>query len=312
MEYIVRMILGVKFLNPDNEKEQLANIFIELLHGEIIDADRLDYACRDIWASGYCTSTVDMHRLIHAMHIRETDSGVVLCYNDKVVNEIESLLNVKDFQKEFVFNHHVIRYDQYLLEMAAKTMAGQFCSQQFKDKDGTLLSPDGQQTKAMSCFINVKALIEDRNYKIGKEHENVKTINIAHIADEDILFLMKQTDNPYYEEWSSRQYKYYPLWKARDEYHALFPDSIGKGKPSEKKIRKVIFSALQPVDFENIRIIPTEFKGRTSLANLKLWCNERVIDYCDIHPQEDSKLYGEETIYYVYFKSRFKKEEHAK
>lgn len=313
IEYVVRMILGVKFLAPFDEKEQLANIFIELLHGETIDADRLDYACRDTWASGYCTSTVDMHRLIYAMHIRMTNNGAVLCYNDKVVNEIESLLNIKDFQKEYIFNHHVIRYDQYLLDMAAKIMARHFFPHPFYDKDKTELSEVGKQNKALACFINVNSLIADGVYYPKSDEKEEKMINVAHIADEDVLLLMKQMENPYYEEWASRQYKYYPLWKTRDEYHTLFPDSIGKGKPSEKRIKKVIYSALKlPFESDKIRILSTEFKGKTSLSNLKLWSNECVMDYSVVHPHEEFKQQREETIYYVYYKSQFGKEEHSK
>lgn len=312
VDYVVRMILGMKFLNPVGEEEQLTNIFIELLHGETIDADRLDYACRDTWASGYCTSTVDMRRLIYAMHIRETAKGVVLCYNDKVINEIESLLSVKDFQIRYIFNHHVIRYDQHLLEMAAKTMARQFCPQIFKDKDDTDLPPDEQQNKAMACFINVDALTGTGRYCPESNLPEIN-INISHIADEDILFLMKQKNNPYYEEWASRQYKYYPLWKTRDEFHALFPDSIEKGKPSiglfEKKIREALQCTENP---ENVIILSAEFKGDTPLDNLKLWSNERVVEYRDLYPQEESKHQIEERFFYVYYKNKYSKEEYPK
>lgn len=316
IDYVVRMILGVKYRDASDDKEQLANVFIELLHGETIDADRLDYACRDTWASGYCTSTVDMRRLIYAMHIRETNKGVVLCYNDKVINEIESLLNVKDFQVKYIFNHHVIRYDQYLLDMAARTMASEYIDPEVLDTDGEELTPEGLQNKALSKFISVDALtMKDCEYMLepNKPEKNPHPpFNIANIADEDILFLMKQTDNPYYKEWASRQYKYYPLWKTRDEYHAIFPDSIGRKAPNNTVFKNTILSALNKLDDPKcIIILQVKYKGKTPLVNLKLWSNERVVDYNDLYPAEEpiSHSRQDETIFYVYYKSEYGKEQ---
>ena len=47
-ELVVRMITGV-FYDDERETHLIHNCFISLLHGKIIDADRLDYACRDVW-----------------------------------------------------------------------------------------------------------------------------------------------------------------------------------------------------------------------------------------------------------------------
>lgn len=102
VELVARMIIGCKYQNDNDKSNQLRNIFIELLHGSIIDADRLDYACRDIWASGYCTSTIDLVRLIYAMQIREYKGKYQLCYNSKAVNEIESTLSVRDYQCKYI------------------------------------------------------------------------------------------------------------------------------------------------------------------------------------------------------------------
>ena len=48
---LARMITGYRFLS--NEKKPIKsfeNAMIELIHGDIIDADGLDYVCRDVWA----------------------------------------------------------------------------------------------------------------------------------------------------------------------------------------------------------------------------------------------------------------------
>lgn len=51
-EFVARMITG-NFYCKDKDNHQIHNCFISLLHDKVIDADRLDYACRDVWASGY-------------------------------------------------------------------------------------------------------------------------------------------------------------------------------------------------------------------------------------------------------------------
>ena len=107
-EFVARMIIGLFY--KDKEHHQIENCMISLLHGEVIDADRLDYTCRDVWASGYHTSSYDLKRLISALHIRkkEEDGDYVVCFDSNVVNEIDNVMTVKDFQMKYVFNHHTV------------------------------------------------------------------------------------------------------------------------------------------------------------------------------------------------------------
>lgn len=113
-EFVARMIIGLFY--TDKENHQIDNCMVSLLHGEVIDADRLDYTCRDVWASGYHTSSYDLKRLISALHIRKepTTNDYVVCFDSNVVNEIDNVMTVKDFQMKYVFNHHTVVYDQYL------------------------------------------------------------------------------------------------------------------------------------------------------------------------------------------------------
>lgn len=123
-ELVVRMILGCSFTNDNNVLEQIKNCFIELLNGGIIDADRLDYACRDVWASGYSTSSIDVSRLVSGTHIAMNKDGKYhICYNINVLNEIKGVLDVKDFQTKYVIHHHTVVYEQYMLVKAAEKMA---------------------------------------------------------------------------------------------------------------------------------------------------------------------------------------------
>ena len=335
---MARMIIGCKYSQADTLDKQVRNIFIELLHGGVIDADRLDYACRDIWASGYSTSSVDLHRLIHAMHLRfrKTETGdreAVLCYNSKVTNELESVLAIRDFQSTQVFCHHTIVYDQYLLQEAAKTMARKYFTYNMPPKKGgEELTESEQRRKALANIISVDALLK-RDYHPKqsdpekKKEPNVITINGKEITtglleDADLLFLMKQLDgdeNPCYKEWSSRQYRYYPLWKTSDEFHDYFPVTkpiIGDmarpvkfQSPSEENFREAVENALH-CKKEDVIVLRVELKPKISLEGLYLWVNGKVIKYEELFPHKkfaekfDPAYQGSETIFYVFYKKK--------
>lgn len=124
-ELIVRMIIGCSFSQDNDVISQIKNCFIALLNGGIIDADRLDYACRDVWASGYSTSSIDVSRLVSGLHIamNKNDGKYYVCYNINILNEIKGVLDVKDFQTKYVIHHHTVVYEQYMLIKAAEQMA---------------------------------------------------------------------------------------------------------------------------------------------------------------------------------------------
>lgn len=66
--FIVRMILGLKYQGYEPEK-QIRNCFIELLNGENIDVDKLDYIVRDTKMSGISNIDIDLERLLGSVCI---------------------------------------------------------------------------------------------------------------------------------------------------------------------------------------------------------------------------------------------------
>lgn len=328
-ELIARMITGCKYHerkgSPLTEEVQLRNIFIELLHSDFVDADRLDYACRDIWASGYSTSSVDVYRLIESMHIRKDKSGnTILCYDYKALNEIESVLEVRSFQNSYVINHHTIIYDQYILQKAAEKMAVDFFKDKMTDFDNSPLTEEGVATKSLAKIININSLLPDGGKK--RTNDGVE-YSVANIADEDLLFLMKQSENnSYYKEWAGRQYEYFPLWKSLDEFHALFPitrRTIINDKPfvlplpTKEQFESLIKKSLhedgeEPLD---IIVVETKFKAKVKLSQLQLLVNDNVMSFGDLYPfrsyrESVSPDYKDEIFYYVYCKGDNTKQNH--
>ena len=120
---LARMIIGLPYVDAKDRKDntQFENIMIELIHGTI-DADGLDYVCRDVWAGGYHNFAVDLHRLIDAIIITKQDENYRLAFSAKAINEIESVLNIKNFQFLYVFNHHKVLLEQLYLVEAMKSV----------------------------------------------------------------------------------------------------------------------------------------------------------------------------------------------
>lgn len=265
IELVARMIIGFEY-SDDTAYHQICNCFISLLNGKVIDADRLDYACRDVWASGYCTSTIDVIRLISGLHISNDDGKYKVCFDVNVLNEITSVVNIKDFQVRYVLNHHIVKYEQELLERGVKDAAIEL---------STDVNEAQNKENLYSQFINYKTITEVIPYSNFK---------ITRIADDDIIFLMKQCEhNHYFEEWSSRQYKKFALWKTIDEFYAIFEDIPRDIAIDNTKIEESLRCLLKErfgLDSENdILILPVVFKARVQLNSLMIRVKEHILPY---------------------------------
>lgn len=276
-EFIVRMITGT-FYVADKTNHQIHNCFISLLHGKVIDADRLDYACRDVWASGYSTSSIDLRRLISALHIKRNDEkDYVVCFEANSLNEIEGVLNVKDFQMRYVINHHVVNHEQWLLRQAAEKLALKLFPNEENGYD------------ALGKIININALTDE--------------IKIYNLSDDDLIFLMKQfDDNEYYKQWSSRQYNHVALWKSPDEFYHFFP-SISRTKTLKHKhfesFVKQFISNECKIDMNDILITEAKFKPRVKMDSLYIIISQDLVRYTDLYPNK--KEVNEDIQFYYVF-----------
>lgn len=284
-ELVARMIIGNTYRKKE-ETHQIQNCFISLLHGNIIDADRLDYACRDVWASGYSTSSIDLRRLISALHIKkDKNNKYVVCFESNSLNEIEGLLNVKDFQVRYVINHHTVSYDQWLLDNAARTMALKFFPEEKDDTDGEL---------ALRNIITKDSVVGETELLDGK-------IVISNISDDDLVFLMKQDKNPFYVQWSSRQYTHFPLWKSRDEFFHFFKVENREMEIRQPRFEEVVKPILEKNGINDSDIIVTEavFKPRVKMDSLSIMISNEVVKYTEIYPESDNKNINK-YFYYVF------------
>lgn len=285
-ELIARMITGV-FYNKEKDTHQIHNCFISLLHGNIIDADRLDYACRDVWASGYCTSSIDLRRLVSALHIKKKDDDFVVCFDCNSINEIEGVINVKDFQVKYVLNHHIVSYEQWLLTKAAEHMSDNFFTLDDEAKR--------KELSTLSYVVSEAALL-------SKVEVPNKGVSIMNLSDDDLIFLIKQDENnTFYEEWATRQYKYYPLWKSRDEFYHFYKEVNRQQDLRNDNFEKIIKKVLKEhgISETEVRVTKATFKPRVKLESLYLVVANDIVRYTEIHT-DAMGANKEVTFYYVF------------
>lgn len=281
VELVARMITGVKFSDNNLRYNQIANGFISLLHGDVIDADRLDYACRDVWASGYATSAIDVQRMVMGIHFQLENGRYELCFRSNVLNEIESVINVKDFQMKNVIHHHTVEYEQDLLKRAAEEMALHLFPEVL----------DGE--KALKQIISIPSVIGQCPLPPDSKHR------IKHITDDDLIYLIKDDENnSYYKEWASRQFEKFALWKTRDEFYAYFGDIIPWGIDiTEASIRPIVERVIVKYGYDpqtDLRIIKVTFKDRVKLDDLNVFIGGKVVKYSQLYYNKHSLLKNEE------------------
>lgn len=214
LEFIARMIVGCKY---SDQTKSFENTLIELLHSKVLDADGLDYACRDAAMAGYSTNNIDVERLVGEIYIvkdKDDNNLYKVCFSNKAINEIESVLGVKNFQQYNVFAHHIVVYDQKLLEEAMKSAA-------YWHLYGVMSFDAQKRKKAIETLCNINAFT--RPYQFGSFK-----IPLIYPSDDDFVSLMKYFPEDYYiKQWLTRDYELQPLWKSKSEFKNIFGDSLG-------------------------------------------------------------------------------------
>lgn len=207
---LARMIIGLPFLDANDQRDnsRFENIMIDLIHGTI-DADGLDYVCRDVWAGGYHNFSIDLQRLVDSIRITKTDGKYQLSFSAKALNEIEGVLNIKNFQFLYVFSHHKVCLEQYYLVEAMKTAA--VFHMDIKERDTAL-----RRLCNFNAFLKDDIKLPKLNYLFFRP------------CDDDFVALMKQTPNKdvYINGWFNREFLHKPLWKSKMHFFYCFSEEL--------------------------------------------------------------------------------------
>jgi hypothetical protein len=160
-------------------------------------------------------------------------------------------------------------------------------------------NPDNPGYAALGKIVNIDALIGEIQTEIG----NLKLTNVS---DDDVVFLMKQDpDNTIYQQWRSRQFVHFSLWKSRDEFYHFFPnvpknENLRNGK-FEEEVMKVL--RIKGYYKNEVLMNKAKFKCRVQLRQLYLVVANDVVRYTDIKPEEINSNKDIE-FYYVFVSKR--------
>lgn len=281
-ELVARMIIGLEY--SDKIHHSFRNVMISLIHGDVIDADGLDYVCRDTWASGYSTNKVDVNRLINSIKIVKDRHNIYqLCYTTKCLNEIEAVLKVKTFQQHYVINHHTVAYEQKLLIESMKSAAVYHMEGLRNVKDPKIRRHALEDICDIKCFYNP----EGNDPGIYTKSTN---IHLRLPMDDDYVVLMKHVlDDKYASQWFSRKYTLKPLWKSKADFYQnfdflrnvhLIKDSWIFHNDCKKYISKTF-----GIDEEDIWIVKATPKYKGNYAKkVKMFVNNDIITYFELFP----------------------------
>ena len=217
---VARMIVGAKF--AENRPE---NALIELLNGRAIDVDKLDYVVRDIYLSGIKHAQVDIDRLLSSILIKQDKSAYRICFRKTALSTVNSVVEVKNFLDQWVFSHHIVQYEQYMLKKCVAELACHLYSGE--NDDGAL-----------------EKLFNPNTY-LNMEVEDFPKADYPMLCDDDLVFLIKNNDLPHTDEWLFRQYRMKPLWKSYYEFKRLFTKNLSVSMNRIKRCLDEIFGDSQ-------------------------------------------------------------------
>lgn len=284
-----RMIMGFQY--SEEEEKSLENCFISLLHGDVIDADKLDYICRDKWSSGYQNNSVDVERIIRSVKLyKNSDGSFRIVYLKNALYDIQSMIDNKNFQANWVFKHHQVIYEQKI----------------FKDAVEELIKSLGDAVKKEDLF----------NYKsFFQTVEVCEGLPVYMLTDDDIIHLMKSHHKqiPHFEEWFSRTYRYIPLWKTYSELIAFLGPEISKQVLSHvgeiyDEIEEFIKDKYGMDAFcqESTPVMKSIKKGQVYL----LFGENKIVDFTDLGMPDEYTTYEGKIFKYIFLeKSVFEKKE---
>lgn len=128
MLFLARCILGAQYTNY-TDLNGYKNCIIKLLNSSI-DVDKLDYIARDSAVSGFANTMVDTKRLLGSLVFalyNDTDRKQKIClaFQKTAVGVIQNVVISRNALYTWIYSHHKVSYESYLIKQAVKKIAEQ-------------------------------------------------------------------------------------------------------------------------------------------------------------------------------------------
>lgn len=195
-----RMILGCSHLPPADDKERLENCLIALLNGTAVDVDKLDYILRDTWASGLNNVSIDVARLLSSLTCDPHSHR--LAFRRSALSVLQSVVDGRNVLYRWVFGHHKVVYNQYLLRQAVYELARRV--------------PPGNTDRFLAQVFSLDAFEHPVDVGDGE--------SIYLPTDHDLTVLLKKhcEQIPEAREYLFRSHRRKALWKTAAECARIF------------------------------------------------------------------------------------------
>lgn len=196
--FMARCILGALYKKADPLNDY-KNCIIKLLNSAI-DVDKLDYITRDSSVSGFANTLVDTKRLLQSLVFavyRDTNTTTRLClaFKKTAVGVIQNVVSSRNSLYTWIYSHHKVLYESYLVHEAVDRIA--------------------KQSQA-----------EDKKYEFLNRFFSVKSVEDKLTCDADIWNLFLQHgDMPIVEELIQRNKQKKAIWKSFAEFQGYFNTS---------------------------------------------------------------------------------------
>jgi uncharacterized protein len=225
---VARMILGCMhhtYTRPAStltNEEGFDNCLIQLLNGETIDVDKLDYILRDTWASGVDNASIDVERLLGALILTRIGPDFPrLAFGSQALSVLQSAVDARNYLYQWIYCHHKVIYDAEMIRQSVKALGRILADSE--ERAESEYNNEGSESedaeKRAEEFI--RDLFSTESFR---NHKDVGGIRWYLPTDGDVACLLKRHSEeiPEAREWLYRQHSRVPLWKTFAEYQVIF------------------------------------------------------------------------------------------
>lgn len=203
----VRAIIGAKYhadVTPHQADKAILNAIIELLNGDLIDVDKLDYVSRDSYVTGYSSMSLDLDRLLSSYTVCRMEDGTYrTAYKKGALSVIENVIYANDLERRWIQNHPAILYDCQLIDILLR----QYDTYMREGSTG------------VTTVFTKEAL--SQNGMPGLRQ------NLKLLCDDDIISYIKNDNTTRVgQQFFARNTRLKPLWKTEATFEHLVSKSL--------------------------------------------------------------------------------------
>ena len=208
-DLFVRCIIGAKYGQDctfSQAYSTILNAVIELLNGDIIDVDKLDYISRDSFVTGYRSMSLDIDRLLSNFTVCPLPDGKYQAvYMKGALSVIENVIYANDQERRWIQSHPAILYDcqivDSLLRLYDSYMRG------LDRSIPTVFTREALSTTGMPGLVHPLKLLCD---------------------DDIISYIKNECNEPIAQQFFSRSKRLKPLWKTEAAFEHLVNKILSK------------------------------------------------------------------------------------